>query len=274
MDNIIGLGAAGCRIADEFAKYPQYTVYKIDVGLKGNNCFSLDPKYSSEEYERSVPDLSSFFGNLSGDILFVLGGGGKISGTVLQILKQLRHCNINILYIKPYEKSLTKSGVLHDRLTFHVLQEYARSGLFNRMFLVHNLVLEEIVGDVPILEYNKAINSTIVNCFHYFNIFIHTQSVIENKEMPKEIQRICTLGIYDIANNKDVYLFPLKNVGYKCYYYGIPDQVLKSDGKLFKLIKDKAAEDNSSYEVHTTKHVDSFCYFVAQSSFIQTLDIQ
>ena len=34
METIIGLGKAGCRIADRFAQYPQYDVYKMDVGLK------------------------------------------------------------------------------------------------------------------------------------------------------------------------------------------------------------------------------------------------
>ena len=34
MDAIIGLGSAGCRIADKFSQYPQYEIYKMDVGLK------------------------------------------------------------------------------------------------------------------------------------------------------------------------------------------------------------------------------------------------
>ena len=34
MQTIIGLGKAGCNIADKFSQYPQYTTYKIDVGLK------------------------------------------------------------------------------------------------------------------------------------------------------------------------------------------------------------------------------------------------
>ena len=40
MDAVIGLGAAGCNIADQFAKHPQYKVYKIDVGLESLNDLS------------------------------------------------------------------------------------------------------------------------------------------------------------------------------------------------------------------------------------------
>ena len=49
--NIIGLGAAGCRIADCFSKYPQYNIYKVDVGLKGDNCYSVPKCITAEEYE-------------------------------------------------------------------------------------------------------------------------------------------------------------------------------------------------------------------------------
>ena len=30
MDTIVGLGKAGCAIADKFSKYPQYKIFKID----------------------------------------------------------------------------------------------------------------------------------------------------------------------------------------------------------------------------------------------------
>ena len=272
MDTIIGLGAAGCRIADGFAKYPQYDVYKIDVGLSGQNCFPMPHKLSPEDYEKSVPDLSHFFSEIDGEILFVVGGGGKISGATLQILKQLQHCTLNVLYVKPYERALTKTGFLQNHVAFHVLQEYARSGIFKNIYLVDNQVLEKLVGDVSILEYNDKLNSLVVNAFHAYNSFMHLEPVIQNTEPAKEIFRISTLGIYDVKENVETLFFPLQNARYKCYYYAVPEAVLKSDGKLFKLIKDKAAEDQSSYQIYTTKHEETYCYLVAQTSFVQTLD--
>ena len=56
MDVIIGLGTAGCAIADEFSQYPQYEVFKIDAGLeKAPNHFSLPQGLDHEGYEKSVP---------------------------------------------------------------------------------------------------------------------------------------------------------------------------------------------------------------------------
>jgi hypothetical protein len=272
MDTVIGLGAAGCRIADQFSKYSQYDVYKIDAGLTGSNCFSLDAKKSPEEYEKNIPDMSDFFKDVEGEILFIVSGAGKISGATLQILKQLRHCDINILYIKPYVKALTKMGLLQERVVSNVLQEYTRSGIFKKMFIIDNTVLENLVGDVPLLEYNDKLNELLVGTFHYINLFNHVEPVLQNVEPPKEIQRICTVGIFDIKNNNDTPFFSLQNVGHKCYYYAVPEQVLKSDGKLFKMIKEKAAEDQSSYQIHTTKHAETFAYFISHSSFVQSLD--
>ena len=31
MDTVIGLGKAGCAIADKFSQYPQYKIFKIDI---------------------------------------------------------------------------------------------------------------------------------------------------------------------------------------------------------------------------------------------------
>jgi hypothetical protein len=272
MDTIIGLGAAGCRIADKFAEYPQYDTYKIDVGLKGDNCFALQPCLNPEDYEKRVPDMSDFFKDISGDVLFVVGGGGKISGTSLQLMKQLKDCSLNVLYIKPYSKSLTKMGLLQDRTTFYVLQEYARSGIFKNIILAGNTELEQIVGDVPILEYNSKLNEIIVNAIHYLNVFQHSEPVIENMEPYKESQRISTIGILNMSDGSDTLFYPLENIGYKCYYYAIPEQMLKTDNKLFKSIKEKVSVDQSSYQVFTTKHKDPFSYFVARTSFIQTLE--
>ena len=52
MDTVIGLGKAGCAIADKFAEYPQYLTYKLDVGLKRTKTtFGLKEHQKIEDYE-------------------------------------------------------------------------------------------------------------------------------------------------------------------------------------------------------------------------------
>ena len=62
--NVIGLGAAGCNIAEKFNEYPQYSVYKIDVGLKGlkkNGIFDFPKQQEVEQYESNCPSFNNFF---------------------------------------------------------------------------------------------------------------------------------------------------------------------------------------------------------------------
>ena len=59
--NIIGLGAAGCNIADEFGQHSQYTVYKIDTELpKGANNYVLPEAPALEGYENASLNLKTF----------------------------------------------------------------------------------------------------------------------------------------------------------------------------------------------------------------------
>lgn len=272
MDTVVGVGAAGCRIADLFAAYPQYTIYKIDVGLRGENCFALGPFHTHEEYEKNVPDMSQFFRDIEGDVLFVVSGAGKISGASLQIMRQLNDCNLNVLYLRPVLSSLNKTAFLQERLVFNVFQEYARSGIFNKLFIVSNESVEEIVGDVPILEFNNSLNKQIVNAIHFINIFNNSEPIINSSEPPKEIARICTFGIQDMQSGEEKMMFPMQNICDKMYYFAIKEDDLKTDTKLIKTIREQLArnEVRPSYHIHSTKYPESFCYTISYSSRIQS----
>lgn len=274
MSIIIGLGKAGCDIADCFKKYPQYDVYKIDNNLVGENCFGLQQQHSPEDYERNCPDMGAFFKDVSGDVLFIVAGGGQISGAALKILSYIKDCDISILYVKPDNKGLNNTAYLQNKLTYNVLQEYARSGTFQNIYIVSNEELENAIGDVPIMQHDEKINSYLTGIIHYVNVFNNSDPVIDNREDPKDTSRIATFGIYDLKNNDELDLFDLQNLSDKCYYFAISESLLKTDGKLLKKIKEHVSKNDIrvSYEIHSTKHQDSFCYYVSYSNTIQPLD--
>lgn len=274
MSVVIGLGNAGCSIADCFSRYPQYDVYKIDTGIEGENCFDLQEQSSPEDYERNCPDMGTFFKRVSGDVLFILAGGGKISGAALKILSHIRHCDISVLYIKPDNKDLNNIGYLQNKLTYNVLQEYARSGLFRSMYIVSNEELENAIGDIPIFEHNKKVNEYLTGIIHYVNVFNNTDAIIDNREDPKQSSRIATFGIYDLKNEEETDLFQLENLSDKCYYFAINELLLKTDGKLLKKIKEHVSKNSIrvSYQIHSTKYENSFCYYIGYSNSIQPLD--
>ena len=58
MQTVIGLGEAGCKIAEELAQYPQYTVLKIDADdvpkdRKLKNTLTLKRRPTPEAYEKA-----------------------------------------------------------------------------------------------------------------------------------------------------------------------------------------------------------------------------
>ena len=271
METVIGLGSAGCNIADYFAQYPQYKVYKIDKGMYGKNCHFL-PKYDTpEEYEAHIGDLSTFFSGVSGDVLFVVGGSGCVSGATLRILEQLNYCNINVLYIEPDVDTLSGKRKLQERLTFYILQEYARSGLFERLFLISNPNLENVLGDVPIIGYNDKLNHLLVSTFHMINVYNNNEPIVKNYSNFKENTRISTIGISNLESENNLFS-SLDNTREVRYYYAINREKLETDGTLMRKITENVKNENNidvSYGVYATDYADDYVYCIANTSMIQ-----
>ncbi len=275
MDTIIGLGSAGCAIADRFAAYPQYKILKLDAGLKGENCYSLPKRSDHESYDRgNFRGLGKFLKQASGQVLFVLAGSGKVSGATLQILKNIKDHNISILYIQPDVDLLNERAVLRERVVSGVLQQYARSGVFERMYMVSNLVVEDVIGEVPLSSYYEAINQTVVSTFHMINVFNKTKPEIDFSAQPSNPARISTLGVVDFEKNEEKLFFPLDTIADKCYYYAINKDSIEKDGSLFRdirsQIKDRRSEDCAvSYMVHSTSYEENYVYCLAHSKIVQ-----
>ena len=277
MDAVIGLGQAGCNIADLFASHSQYEVFKIDVGLEqGARSFPMPQQNSSEEYEKNCPSMKSFLKEIKqGDnVLFIFGGGGNIAGTTLRILETIKDSNISILYIKPDIELIGAKKYMLDRIAYYILQEYARSGLFERMFVTHNPSIEDALGEVPVRGYFDKLNEILVSTMHMINVFRNSRSEFENMSDPENHTRISTYGVVDSDSGEEKLFFPLDNIKEKVYYIGVNQKSLNDGGffkKLKENMKEKAEKENVriSYSIHETKYEDNYAYVVAHSDEIQ-----
>jgi len=273
MDTVIGLGKAGCAIADKFAQYPQYKTFKIDSeGLdpKSKNCHLLKKQDSPEKYEKTVRSMKTFFAKTTDNILFVLSGSGMISGASLQILKNLRGKKVNILYIKPDMEFLGHMNILQERVVRNVLQEYTRSGVFNRIFLVDNKKVEEVLGDVPIIGYYDRLNELIVSTIHMVNIYDHQKAIHATPFDKADTTRITTFGIVNVDEGKEKLFFSLDNIREKCYYYAINSKALETDGKLLRTLTDNINKNigkdvRAGFQVYSTSYEQNYGYLVANT---------
>ena len=274
--NIVGLGQAGCNIAEILSQYPQYKTYKIDVGLEGKKCYDVRPQKGPEEYEQNTPSMKTFFKGIKGETLFIIGGSGYISAMCLRIMEQIKDkCEISVLYVRPDTSLLSKNKALQEKSTFKVLQEFARSGLLQMIYLVSNTNLENILGDVPIIGYNNKINELIVSTVHMINVFKNSEPVMGKIEDPAEASRIATFGISDIEGNEEKSFFSLDRTKEKCYIYSINEERLKTEGDLRKKIvshvKAQAETEDMkvSFGVFPTNYQQDYCYILNYTSIIQ-----
>ena len=274
--NIIGLGKAGCAIADRFSEYPQYNIFKIDVDIAGTSCYSLKRQQGPEEYEQNAPNFKDFFGKIEGETAFIMGGSGDVSALSLCIIEQIKEtCDIDILYIRPDIELLSGNKKLHERVTYNVLQQYARSGAINRIYLVSNTEVENIIGSVPIMGYHDVLNEFIVSTIHMINIFNNSEPIMGSQSAPGDSRRVCTVGIYDIEKDEEKLFFSLDSVREMRYIYAVGESALREDGGLHKKIvsqmKGKSSDEtpNVSFGVYPTSYEETYGYVLAYSPNIQ-----
>ena len=275
--NIIGLGKAGCAIADTFSQYSQYKIYKIDVGLEGKNSLKVKKQKGPEEYEANSPSMKTFFKNVSGKALVILGGSGDISAMALRVIEQIRStCDVSVLYIRPDVQLLSEIKKMHEKVTFNVLQEYARSDQLAGLCLISNTELENILDNVPIMGYYDKLNELIVSTIHMINVYKNSDPVMGTLSAPGKTKKIYTVGIFDIENNEEKLFFPLDTVRERGYIYSISKDRLQSESGLHKQItfqmKEKLSDENAnvSFGVFPTEYNVDYGYILAYSPNIQS----
>tara|TARA_Y100000593_G_scaffold70428_1_gene129292 strand:+ start:300 stop:1145 length:846 start_codon:yes stop_codon:yes gene_type:complete len=277
--NIVGLGKAGVAIAKEFEKYPQYTTYKLDVGLsKGTRRKSFPVITSYEEAEEKTPKLTRFFSKMDNEeTLFVVAGAGKISCACLSVMSYINNKkNLSVMYIQPDLESLSGKQLMAERLVRAVLQEYARSGALKRVYMVSNNEVEKALGGVPIVGYYDTLNTTIVHTMHMLNVFRHTPSIHGNLDEPKNTSRISTIGFSEDTKKQEKMFFSLDNVSEISYIYSVNKERLQTNQNLLteirKEIKKKKAQQDVqiiSYEVHSTDYEKDLKYILKHTPNIQ-----
>ena len=280
MQTVIGLGQAGCNIADQFKQHSQYKTIKIDIGLKKTkSSFGLKHQTSPELYEEKLPkNLINFLQKeVMPETLFITSCG-TVSGASLSILEQIKDkTDITIMYIIPQQTELVGDKKLKNNLYFNVFQEYARSGLFKRIYLLDNQKISDIVGPVPLMKYLDSLNNIIVATYHMINVFEHTPPMLTT--MTNRINTACisTIGLLDIESCEEKMFFSLDIPREKNYYYGIPKKQLEEDENLMENIQNNLKNNKEhdkmkiTYSVYSTEYDKLFAYCEKSSTLIQKL---
>ena len=282
MISIVGIGTGASSIASKFAEISQYDVYLLNDAIEKNTKseFNIPSFDTPEKYEDNIPELKKFFKDLKDHVQVFIIGTTYSSNYSLGILQQIEGKKVDIFYVKPDIELVTGERRLIENLTFGVLQEYARSGLFSSCTVFSNLEIEKNVGDVPIKGYYDTLNGSIFSAVHYLNYFTHSEPEIGQVAKPADINRIRSIGALNMKNLEEKWFFELDVQRDLCYYLCINEERLAKEGMLHRKLVDilKKKPTNAfrkiSYAIYETPYSD-FGYVVAHTNKVQqqtTLD--
>ena len=281
MISIVGIGNAACSIVENFkTQKNNYKVYQLGSNQKNTKYTKKLKHYENpEDYEKNIPDLSTFFGDINENIQVFVVGSSYSSNYTLGILQQIRDKNLEVFYVRPDVELLTGVPKLLENMMFGVLQEYARSGLFKSLTILSNLEVENSIPGLAIKNYYEKLNHTIFSCVHYLNFFNHTEPEIGQMARPAEINKIRSIGILDVKTLSEKWLFELDMPRETCYYICINQDRLEKESGLHKQIVDLLKEKprnafrKVSYGIWET-HLHDFGFCVTHTNAIQqnTLD--
>tara|TARA_R110000744_G_scaffold107058_1_gene203487 strand:+ start:137 stop:991 length:855 start_codon:yes stop_codon:yes gene_type:complete len=280
MDKVIGLGDFGCAVAEQLTAYPEYRIYKINSTIDERGSLSIGEYSTIDQYENTLDtdEVSIYLRSIKpeDEVLFIVEGGTPISGATLKILRTIRDSRIAVLYVCPDRQMISETQKRDDKIVFNVLQEYARSGAIERVFLVSKPAVDKLVGDVSIQEYEKSISYFVAYTIAMYNYFNHTDSVLSNTISPPKIARVTALGVSSLEEaSQDInFLFPLDEIKDIHFFYGIPAEDMADDTSLIKRIKShvktyKGDEISTSFSVYETTLGDPMVLCIAYSGKIQ-----
>jgi len=263
MDKIIGLGKLGCRIAEELSAHPEYRIYKIQQDSSERATLSIGLHENMEAYEKltDATEVEIYLRSIKTgeDVLLIVEGGDPISGATLKILETIKDSKIHILYVCPDRTMISEIQKRDDKISFNVFQEMARSGVFQRMFLVDKNLVEDLMGEVSVQDYEQNISYFISYVVAMVNYFNHSEPVVSSKIEPPDHCRIATFGVSNLeAEEREVnLLFPMSSITDFHFFYGVPTELLNTDGSLMKKIKNhikgfKTSDQSTSFSVYGT----------------------
>lgn len=278
MISLMGIGEAGCNVVSMFDSHKEYNCFffsedqentkytrKLPRMAKAEDCEGEAPKLSSHKTKEAIQDRVQVF----------LCGSSFSANYTLAILEQIKNRQIDIFYIKPDVELLIGEVRLQERAIFGILQEYARSGLFNSFTIFSNPQIEKTIGEIPIKKYFETINKSIYYAVHYLNVFDHTEPLVGNLSKPSEVQKIRSIGIISVDKLSEQWYYNMQEDRDVAYYLCIASNRLENDGKLHSKVvqslksKPRNAFKNVTYAIYESPYESDFGFCVAHTNFIQ-----
>ena len=258
-------------------QYDAYNIYRIQNDPStSKNTYTLPELESAEEYE-NLKCLSkiTFLKKIKDTVTLFVCGASRSSSFSLRLLESLykRKVKIKVVYFYTDMEFSGEEQIKQERVVRNVLQEYARSGLFEDITMVSNKVLENFVDTINIFEYYKQMNDIFCSSFHMIEVFKNTKPVMSTFSKLRESCRIKTVGVSNLACEDRVF-FPFKQEVEVLYYLGINEEKLRTQGNFFREltenIRGRMTDETKAYfGIYPTQYENDYIYVEYFSPKIQ-----
>ena len=276
--NLIGLGKFSTEIVEKMFDEEDCIkfVYPKNIAnedLESNeNIFDFNDSFDINEIEHTF--------------CFVDGKQG-ISGIALKLLSNFSSKPITLFYIK--QQPISNIEKTNDKISFNVLQEYARSGLFSSIFIfdydkMHNIVIDNIMNNDSIETFefdvdNLIIDKIISSVYVYWRLQVEKYLDGNFQNFDSTIYRIHTFS--DFKNGKlsdaEIFINTFYNIRYSTSILIIASMKKKMSKKDLQLIVDlkKIAKNTNSKLVilnETNEEAENFVISIIGTNIIQEAD--
>ena len=213
MKTVLGIGTAGANVVSQLSQYKAYQAYTISKNTSKTTKykFSLPSLPGPEEYEAmDTTKLNKWLSTIKEQCTVFLCGASLSSGITLLVLEELykREVRLEIVYFVPEVEVLSEERFLQERACRGILQNYARSGLFEKICLVSNVALERLAGSTNVIDYYDQINHVFTSTYYMMDVFKNTKAITSTFKKPKDHCRITTIGLDSVHADEKLF-FPL-----------------------------------------------------------------
>ena len=278
MKSLIAIGEKATLFAESLKNYPEYTSYCFQHGQK-EDCFNVPVFANSERYEEPLEGLQEFLKGCCQEVTDIVSGDEALNLITLQVIEQIKNKNIEIIFFKADDKLLGSMMTQVQSLTYNVLQEYTRSGLFNKMFVFDLVEIDRFVGQTSLQCFEQTRMEFVAGHYHTLNWLRISDPVAGIDAEHQPVNCLASIGVTDLELSEIKMLNKLDFVRERVYYYGIPEKKVKEDdglrNKILEGYKNKVDENiSSSFKIYSIPFKQELVYVVEYTSAVQNKELK
>jgi hypothetical protein len=277
----IGLGQFGCDVAAQFSNIDGYK-YVVKVSTqkqsKQPKCKNiLLPKFECpEQYETSFPDIRKFINRKEKINRVFVDGKDMAALGCLQLLQQIdKKQDTEVVYLCPDPFFLGVQAYQIHNLTFNVLQEYARSGMFKSVTLISFEGIEKIIKSLEMPFHQNSFAEIIANGIRMTDLFKSSKAIVDNFDTIPAASRIKTISLVDPDTLIHQNFFNLDTTSDVVYYLSYNEsEIANNKGLIFDVrntVRDRFKNNGQRvyYGIFASKYEKSFICCEQYTSTIQ-----